>query len=326
MLEILECGRLNTVQDLGRFGVRRLGVGVAGPMDAVSFRLGNILVGNKDNEAGLEIQTYPFEVKFQKEGRIAVTGSSCAFLDNIELPAFWSGFVREGQVLRVELRPPGSRSYVCVAGGVDVPVVLGSKSTQLRGGFGGNNGRELAEGDCLATGRPSHPERLRLPDYGAELPSVTLPVPYPLDGADHVVRALRGGDYALFTPEAQSSFWSSSWTVTLLSNRTGYRLEGIGLQLSQPVEMRSHGVIPGVVQVPPAGQPIIQMMDGNTVGGYPKIAHVIDSDMWRIGQASAGQKIRFVEVSHQEAVDACIKLQDYFQMMTLNISRLTHAL
>lgn len=321
MLQILECGRLNTVQDLGRFGVRRLGVGVAGPMDPVSFRISNILVGNKENEAGLEIQTYPFEVKFLKEGRVAVTGSSCAFLDEIELPAFWSGFVEVGQVLRVELRPPGSRSYISVAGGINVPSVLGSKSTQLRGGFGGNGGRELSEGDCLEAGRPLCPDMLRLPDFGAELPCVTFPVPYPSEGADHVVRALRGGEYELFTAEAQSSFWSSLWTVTLLSNRTGYRLEGVGLPLSQAVEMRSHGVIPGVVQVPPAGQPIIQMMDGNTVGGYPKIAHVIDADMWRIGQASAGQKIRFVEVSHQEAVAETIKMQNYFKMMALNVSR-----
>lgn len=325
MLKILACGPLNTIQDRGRFGARRLGVGVAGPMDPVSFRIGNILVGNPDDDAAIEIQTYPFEAEILRAGRFAVTGAGRARLDGIQLPGFWSGFVRAGQVLSIAFGPTGVRSYLCAAGGFDVPQVLGSRSTQLRGGFGGFQGRELTEGDEIDIGRPSNPDILDMPDYGVSLPCVEMSSPCDRQDTHLIVRAVPGAEYALFTPEARALFWSTPWTITQLSNRTGYRLAGEALSLTGPVEMRSHGVLPGVVQVPPAGQPIVQMMDGNTVGGYPKIAHVIDADMWRLGQASANQTVRFVRVSHQEAVAASEEVDAYLDSLRLRLSRFVSA-
>ncbi|MFT9049276.1 biotin-dependent carboxyltransferase family protein [Gluconobacter cerinus] len=302
MLRITECGPLNTIQDAGRFGVRHLGIGVTGPMDPVSFRIGNRLVGNDESVAAIEIQTYPFAVEISETCRISVTGAGRACLNDVLLPPFWSGCVGRGQTLQVVFGGGGARGYLCVSGGISVPPVLGSTSTHLRSSFGGFKGRDLQIGDDLIVETRKTDFSCDLPDFGILFPEVGFFRDPQQDAKTLVIRALRGMEYDLFTAEAHALFWSESWKITQLSNRTGYRFSGPTLSMKHAVEMRSHGVLPGVVQVPPAGQPIVQMVDGNTVGGYPKLAHVIDADMYRLGQASSGQKIIFKEVSYKEAV------------------------
>ncbi|PXW40117.1 biotin-dependent carboxylase-like uncharacterized protein [Erwinia sp. AG740] len=303
MIEIERTGALNTVQDLGRFGFRHLGVSVSGVMDPLALRAGNALLGNDDNAAAVEVQMFPFRVRFQQDMAIALTGADCrARLDDDDLPPWWGCRVAKGQVLEMRYPRSGTRGYLCVAGGITVPEVLGSRSTALRGGFGGVDGRPLQAGDRLPTGAG----RITLPPggLGIEPPELALCDVFPAANQGVVpVRAIPSGEYALFAAE-HARFWRQSWQISRQSNRTGYRLSGEPIYPSHTIEMRSYGLIPGIVQVPPAGEPIIQLSDANTAGGYPKIACVIEEDLWRLGQLQAGQSIQFMQGDGKQAIAA----------------------
>ena len=309
-LHIVTPGLLNTVQDLGRFGLRRFGVGVSGVMDPLALRVGNLLLGNSQDAAGIEVQVFPFALRFGADMDVAVTGADARpRLDEAVLPPWWAVNARAGQILRLEPPRVGSRAYVTVAGGVDVPVVLGSRSTHLRGGFGGWQGRALQEGDVLPVASASAGSS----GLGAEPPDLALPGI--TKGADLTVRVVRAGEYDRFDRDSQERFWATSWRITPQSDRAGFRLAGPGLKLLETIEMRSHGVMPGVVQVPPAGEPIIQMSDANTAGGYPKIAGVIEADLWRLGQARLGSTVRFTEVNYAQAQAALSDIRRYLDSL-----------
>jgi biotin-dependent carboxylase-like uncharacterized protein len=301
---IEKTGALNTVQDLGRRDYRHLGVSVSGAMDTLALRAGNLLLGNEENAAAIEIQVFPFRVRFQADTAIALTGADCrAQLDGVDLPPWWGCNVRSGQVLELRYPRHGARGYLCVAGGIDVPVVMGSRSTALRGGFGGFAGRQLERDDVLTWGESQTPG---LPEsgIGIEPPSSALRHAFPLNrSGQRLIRAIPSGEYALFSADAER-FWQQPWQVSLQSNRTGYRLAGEPILPSTTVEMRSYGLIPGIVQVPPAGEPIIQLSDANTAGGYPKIACVIEEDLWQLGQVQPGQFIQLIQATHQDAIVA----------------------
>lgn len=315
MIKIEQSAALNTVQDLGRSAWRHLGVSVSGVMDSLALRAGNILLDNTENAAGIEVQMFPFRVRFLADTCIAITGADCrARLDGMDLPAWWACNVREGQTLELRYPRSGARGYLCVAGGIDVPPVLGSRSTALRGGFGGFEGRPLQQGDVLKTGRVS---AAALPEngIGVEPPEQALQADFPRNDQGLVqIRAIPSGEYPLFAADAKR-FWQQSWKVSLQSNRTGYRLAGEPILPSKSVEMRSYGLIPGIVQVPPAGEPIIQLSDANTAGGYPKIACVIEEDLWRLGQIQPGQSIQLVQSSAHEAIAAKKALDGWLQRL-----------
>jgi biotin-dependent carboxylase-like uncharacterized protein len=199
-----------------------------------------------------------------------------------------------------------SRAYLCLPGGVDVPAVLNSRSTQLRGAFGGLGGRALRRGDAL---RPAAAESVdNAANLGLLPPELALPLRK--DGYP-AVRVLPAAEYPCYTPASQERFWANAWKITPQSDRYGYRLAGEALQPTAPLEMRSHGIVPGVIQVPPDGQPIVQMRDAQPTGGYPKIGTVIEADLWRLGQAPIGSRIRFVETTWEEALDALDELQSW---------------
>jgi len=301
VIEIVVTGPLNTIQDLGRPGYRHIGVTACGAMDTLALRIGNIVLGNAPEAAGIEVQTFPFRVRFSVRGTFAVTGADCrARLDGVPLPPWWVRQAQPGQVL--ELLPPlqDARAYLCLAGGVDVAPVMGSRSTSLRGGFGGIEGRVLAVGDRIATGTAARgfPPK---GGFGVVPPATALKDAFPVaeDGA-LVIRALPAGEHDLFGADAKR-FWDQPWRISARSDRTGYRLSGAPIHPTEVVEMRSHGVVPGVIQVPPAGEPIVQMSDANTAGGYPKIAGVIEADLWRLGQARIGSLLRFTPATHAQA-------------------------
>ena len=302
MIEILETGPFNTVQDLGRPGYRDIGVSASGAMDPLAVRIGNGLVGNDEGAAVLEIQTFPFRLQFAERTVFAVTGTDGnPVLDGIELPA-WCAFTADaGQILELRQPPKLARAYLCVSGGLDVPSVMGSRSTSLRGGFGGYAGRPLEKGDRIIAGAAS--TNIPLPASGLAVvePSIALQDVFPSspDGT-LLIRALPAGEHGLFADDGKA-FWDQSWRISSRSDRTGYRLSGDAIVPTETVEMRSHGVMPGVIQVPPGGEPIVQMSDANTAGGYPKIAGVIECDLWRLGQARIGSRVRFVRSSHAEA-------------------------
>lgn len=302
MIEICESGPFNTVQDLGRPGYRDIGVSASGAMDPLAVRIGNILVGNDENAAAIEVQTFPFRLRFEQPTVFAVTGADGnPRLDGSELMPWCAYAAEPGQVLELKQPPLLARAYISFGGGLDIPVVMGSRSTPLRGGFGGNAGRPLAKDDRIAVGEDL--EITMLPAMGLAVlePAVALRdvFPAPVDGA-LPIRALPAGENDLFAGDGEA-FWGQTWRISSRSDRTGYRLSGEPITPTASIEMRSHGVVPGVIQVPPGGEPIVQMSDANTAGGYPKIAGVIECDLWRLGQARIGARLKFIRSTHAQA-------------------------
>jgi biotin-dependent carboxylase-like uncharacterized protein len=302
MIEILSNAALATVQDLGRLGNLRFGVGTAGAMDDLALAAGNLLLGNEVGAAGIEIPVFPFKFRFTGDCAFALTGADCgAKLDAQPLLPWWSHQARAGQVLTLGL-PQGaqraSRALLCLPGGIDVPEVLGSRSTQMRGAFGGHEGRALRKGDVL---RAADPERACRTGFGLVPPALALPLE--VDGLV-ALRVLPAAEYLGFEAASREAFWAGEWRITAQSDRYGYRLAGEALRPVAPMELRSHGIVPGVIQVPSGGQPIVQMRDAQPSGGYPKIGTVIEADLWRLGQAPIGSRIRFVETNWEEAVAA----------------------
>jgi biotin-dependent carboxylase-like uncharacterized protein len=313
MIEILSNGALNTIQDLGRPGYRKMGITVAGAMDSVALWIGNLLVGNPPGSAGIEILIFPFRVRFLADAVIAVTGADCdALLDGAPLLPWWSTRVRQGQVLELQTPLQGSKGYLTLRGGVDVPLVLQSRSTDLKAKFGGHQGRALKKGDLLRllpatgdwqTGYGVQRPQARLPSGGDSPPGVVQ------------VRMIPAAEYAFFTTEGQERFRKQQWLVTPDSNRQGYRLSGTPLPTDGLPELLSHGLVPGTIQVPPSGQPIIQMSDANTSGGYPKMGVVIEADMWRLAQARPGDRLVFRVATVSEAVTALAKRRAWLQKL-----------
>ena len=306
-MEILSSTPLATIQDLGRFDHYVDGVGRSGAMDGLALSLGNALLGNERNAAALEIPLLPFALRFEEDLDIAVTGADCeATLDGVILPPDWALSVEAGQVLALTAMREGCRAYLCVAGGFDVPLVLGSRSTQMREGFGGHEGRMLKKGDRLRALGGS----VGLPHGG--LGAAPAQSALAFGAADHVaVRVLPGAEYDRFTAEAHRIFWEADWQVTPQSNRNGYRCQGPALAMRDTSELRSHGVVPGVIQVPMGGRPIIQLADAATMGGYPKIGTVIEADHWRLAQTRPGRSLRFVEVDFATARAAQAELEGF---------------
>lgn len=304
MIEVLSSTALASVQDLGRTGSLRWGVGTAGAMDDLALATGNLLLGNEPGAAAIEIPVFPFEVRFTTDGVFALTGADCAArLDDEALLPWWAHRARAGQVLTLAVPQGGarraSRAMLCVAGGIDVPLALGSRSTQLRGAFGGHEGRALRRGDVLragAAGPATAPH-----DFGLVPPALALPLT--VDGLA-AVRVLPGAEYPAFEQASREAFWRTPWKITAQSDRYGYRLDGEALRPIAPMELRSHGIVPGVIQVPHSGQPIVQMRDAQPSGGYPKFGTVIEADLWRLGQAPIGSRVRFVEVDWAQALAA----------------------
>jgi len=265
------------------------------------MRIGNNLVGNDECAAGIEIQTFPFRLTFSKPTAFAVTGGdACAKLDGVDLPPWWTMVAQPGQELHI--LPPKSfaRAYVAFGGGIGLAPVLGSRSTSLRGSFGGLDGRPLAMGDTLPLGDMPL-SAVPAEGFGIVPPMSSLVEAFPRDdNGTLLIRALPAAEHDAFGDDA-TRFWAQDWTISSQSDRTGFRLTGAPIQPMTRVEMRSHGVMPGVIQVPPGGEPIVQMSDANTAGGYPKIAGVIEADLWRLGQARIGSRLRFVKTTHREA-------------------------
>jgi 5-oxoprolinase (ATP-hydrolysing) subunit C len=319
VIEILSATALASVQDLGRDGYLRYGVGTSGAMDRLALSVANILLGNPENSAAIEIPMFPFQVRFLEDIAFALTGADAdAELDGRAVPPWWTLQARKGQVLSLGAPKYGARCYLAVAGGIDVPLVLGSRSTQLRGEFGGHAGRTLRQGDVL--GAISSLERSELfkaipaAGLGVEPPDFALALGDQESAAQTTrtfVRVLPAAEYDCYEDASLQSFWNQDWKITSQSDRYGYRLAGEALVTKQTLEQRSHGIVPGVIQVPHSGQPIIQLRDAQPSGGYPKIGTVIEADMWRLGQARPGTQLRFVQTSYDDALAALDAVRNY---------------
>ncbi|MET3580329.1 biotin-dependent carboxylase-like uncharacterized protein [Mesorhizobium robiniae] len=301
MIEILTTGLPNSVQDLGRPGHLALGVSHGGAMDRQALAIANLMLGNEASAAGIEVALHPFRLRAHVDTAIAVTGADCAIsVGDRPCPPWWATTIQAGETLVLEAPRAGARSYIAFAGGLDLPTVMGSRATDMKGGFGGLDGRGLSRGDRLAL----NPAKYSFPAGG--LGAALEERQGMANGFASAigVRVLPAAEFDVFSPEAQAAFTGSEWSITNEANRTGYRLSGETLSLTSPLELLSHGIVPGTIQVPPSGQPIIQLADANTCGGYPKIATVIEADLWRLAQAPVGARLRFLPVSMETSTEA----------------------
>ena len=297
--EILDPGMLSSVQDLGRRGYQRFGVPQAGALDAPAMRIANILVGNREGAAGLEVTGLGPKLRFLADTMTAIAGADLgAKLNGEPLPAWRSVPAPTGSVLEFGDPGDGLRAYLAFAGGIDVSLVMGSRSTYApsaaQGGFGGFEGRTLMAGDVLKT----------LPWEGASegrgLPKGLLPMAV---GHDHEVRVVLGPQETAFSSNGVSTFLSSRYTVGHQSDRMGYRLEGAEIEHASGADIVSDATTLGSVQVPGDGQPMILLADRGTTGGYAKIATVITPDISLLAQAAPGDTVRFAAVSVAESRD-----------------------
>lgn len=286
------------IQDLGRLGSRGLGVGQAGAMDQLALQAGNLLLQNDPNASAMEITLGRLAITFDCDTPFCLTGALFeADLDGTPIFPYWRYTARSRQTLHIKRAVVGNYGYLCVAGGFSVAEVLGSRSTDLKAGFGGFYGRLLRAGDHIPTAKRD----------GYLAPLGIEPI-----GFTNQIGAIPSSEYEHFTRQSQQQFWQRPWQLQPNSSRMGYRLQGErGLSLTQPLEMLSHAVPIGTVQVPPEGQPIVLMADAQTTGGYPKIACVIQADLGRLAQNSFGQGIYFHQVSIEQALKQQQKKQQY---------------
>jgi 5-oxoprolinase (ATP-hydrolysing) subunit C len=242
-VEIIETSFLNTVQDLGRPGLRKFGVGSAGAMDGFALAAANLMVGNPAGAAGIEVTTFPFRFRISTARRIAATGAAARLIVNgCALPPWWSVRVDVDTEVRLEAPRHGMRSYIAVTGGIAVAEVLGSRSTDIKAGFGGPDGRMLERGQNLPLG-PAGPDLSAGPDsFGILPPEKRIPMSPPCDVSEGttVVRVLPAAEHDDLTDEARKAFWGLEWQVSTSSNRVGYRLVGPALRLQRPMELLSH--------------------------------------------------------------------------------------
>ena len=296
---VIRPGLLTTVQDLGRWGYQDRGVPVAGPMDVMAHRLANAAVGNADAAAGLEATVIGPELRFDQDAVFAIAGADLgASLDGAAIALGRPTQAAAGATLRFESRRSGSRAYVAVSGGIDVPRILGSRATHVLSGMGGVEGRPLKAGDRLVIGAAStssaprrQMERRVIPVGGARL------------------RVLPGPQDDAFDADALDRLQRARYIVSPESNRMAYRLTGPPLRQGAGEEMISDAAFFGGVQVPPSGEPILLMADRQTTGGYPQIATVISADLPLAGQLAPGDWVEFTVCTRREAMAALIALE-----------------
>lgn len=273
-LAVVEPGPLTTVQDVGRVGLAALGVGRSGACDRTAHQLANRLVGNDPAAAALEVTFGGLVLRAEADVLLALTGARCPHLPHNAV--FW---LQRGSTLRLTVPVSGLRTYVAVRGGIVVPAVLGSRSTDILAGLGP---AVVSRDDMLPVG----PAPAAFPNVDA------APVPEP-DGGEVTVRVMRGPRDGWFTEHAWSTLLDESYEVTSESNRVGIRLDGRTLERTRTDELPSEGMARGALQVPPSGTPVLFLADHPVTGGYPVVAYVHDDDVDRCGQLRPGQRLRF---------------------------------
>ena len=291
MIRVLVPGLLSTVQDLGRRGLGDLGVPAGGAADAHALRLGNLLLGNEEGAAALEATLVGPELLFEEAAHVVLAGAPFgAQLDGAPLPAWEAVSVPAGGRLTVGRALSGARGDVCVRGGLDVPSVLGSRATDVATGFGGLDGRPLRAGDRLSVGAARGEPRGQRVDAAAARWS----------GPRHRLRVTPGPQGDWFGEDVVETFFSRAFRVSASSSRTGVRLEGEPL-VAPTRSLVTEGVVAGAIQVPPAGLPIVLLVEHPSTGGYPKIGSVISADLSALAQLRPGEEVRFARVSFEEA-------------------------
>ncbi len=329
-IRVVGGGLQTTVQDLGRPAHQHQGIPGGGGMDRMAMRIGNLLVGNDANAAALESTLIGPTLTFAEETLIAITGADLeARVGPLSIPLWHPVLVGAGATLRFGRAVRGCRAYVAIAGGIDVPLVFGSRATYLRAGFGGFNGRAIHPGDELAIGaapalsrriagslRASAGDAAQSATVARWSAGVSIRTTYP---SDAVARLIRGAHTELLDDVSRSALVASRFRVSASSDRMGYRLEGVTLGLRAPTELLSEGVAFGTVQLPPGGSPIVLMADRQTTGGYPRIGEVASVDLGVVAQLKPGDQLRFHFISLDEAQRLYLAWEHDFRQAELAI-------
>jgi antagonist of KipI len=315
---VFRAGFLTSVQDLGRTRYRQFGVSLAGALDVFALRVANLLVGNDELTAGLEITFGGLQLQFADERIVAWCGGDFDVqIGSRSLPAGHATRLRASEELKFGRPQIGCRSWLAISGGVDVPIVLGSRSTDLRANFGGLGGRALRDGDVLQLGARSAspiPATERISSWSASKPWSQTAVSTP------VLRFVRGASWDLFNDVTIQRFTSEAFAVSSDSDRMGVRLDGPELRRDNDVDLISEAVAPGTIQVPSNGKPILLLGDCQTIGGYPKIAHVITVDLRIAAQLRAGDHVRFSEVSLADAHRLLLERESELKRFRIGLS------
>ena len=291
-MTVIASGPLSTVQDEGRFGHMSTGFSPNGAMDSYSMKLANILTGNAPGDGVIEMTLLGMSVKFDCTSVIALTGADMEpQINGNEIPMWTSVAVHEGDVLTLKAAKTGMRTYLAVAGGFDLPFIMGSMSTNLKCALGGFEGRKLRAGDVIPLRHSVTPNLIGRRTF--------KPEQYP---DDITVRVILGPQEDYFTEKGIQTFLTSEYTVSDQSDRMGVRLNGDKIENKNGVDIISDALATGAIQIPASGTPIIMMADRQTTGGYAKIANVISVDLKKIAQARPGSKIHFEAVTEKEAL------------------------
>jgi len=303
-LTIRQAGFLTSVQDLGRIGFRRFGVSLGGALDLHGLRIANLLVENEETAAGLEITLGGFRATFDDRRLLAWCGGAFDVrIGSTVLPAGRAGLIQPGEELVVNPPSAGCRAWLAISGGIEIAPVLESRSTDLRAEFGGLDGRALRDGDVIPLGIESEAARMVVDLLtNGRISAWSAPVNWTTTARkEPALRFVRGADWNYFSPAAHESLVTQLFTVSPDSNRMGARLDGPPLWRHDNGDLISEAVVPGTLQAPSKGKPILLLGDCQTIGGYPKIAHVITVDLPVAAQLRAADQVRFCEISMAEA-------------------------
>ncbi len=308
-ISVISPGLLTTIQDLGRHGYQKYGVIVSGAMDAYAMRLSNILVGNRENEGVLEITLLGPSLKLKKGTLFSITGGNLSpTIKGKNIPRGRPVYLNKDCIIRFGECKAGCRCYLAVAGGFDVPKIMESKSTYLRAGFGGFKGRALKKDDIIRIGvKGSDSAEIikKMEDIKGKSNFVATSwyiKNFMMQNTEKtVIRVFEDRQYNKISEQSINKFFSSKFNIDTRSDRMGYRLSGEKIELKEKLEMISEEVSLGTIQIPPDGNPIILLADAQTVGGYPKIAHVAQVDIQKIAQLKPNDKIVFEKITLKEA-------------------------
>jgi biotin-dependent carboxylase-like uncharacterized protein len=294
-LSIFAAGPGVSLQDRGRNGFLRYGVTGAGPMDPLAYATANKAVSNESHATAIEVSLGGLKLSVDRAPLdLAVVGGRFAvYVDDRQLPSSAVFTLTPGEVLKISAGEAGAWCYLAVAGGIDVPLVLGSSATHMRSAMGGLNGRPLAAGDGLQVATPRAAERV----------SGTIIAPW-LERSSDVIRVVLGPQADYFDPSQIDAFLAGPWTVSARGDRMACFLEGPKITHAKGYNIVSDGIAMGAIQIPGQGQPIVLMADRQSTGGYPKVATVIGVDLGRLAQARPGTSFRFSAVTIDQAVNA----------------------
>lgn len=326
-IRVINGGFLTSIQDLGRYGYQKYGVVVSGAMDSYSMKLANIIVGNDENEAVLEITMIGPVLNLEKGNLISITGADISpTIDGQKVPMGKAVYINEDCVLKFGKCVSGCRAYLSVAGGFDVSTIMGSKSTYLRAKLGGMNGRDLKKDDVININEKSElslniikkiKEISKKETFNASKWHIKNYIEE--NSKAIVIRVFEDRQTSYLTKDSLLDFFNSSFVIDNKSDRMGYRLNGPKIELKEKIEMISGEVSFGTIQLPPDGNPIILLADRATAGGYPKIAHVAAYDLHKLVQLKPSNNIRFEKITLKEAEKLYMQREKYIEELKKSI-------